>query len=72
VGGLNFHNFFLSLTALTPNADEPQPKRLTGENRASREGNDWEAFFSFLSSVCSVVSVLKIFAFFAQIPLVTD
>jgi hypothetical protein len=44
------------------NADEPQPKRLTGENRANREGNDWEFLFSFLISVYSVFSVLKIFA----------
>jgi hypothetical protein len=37
---------------------QAQPKRLTGENRANREGNDWEFLFSFLISVCSVFSVL--------------
>jgi len=46
------------------NADEPQPKRLTGENRANREGNDWEILFSFLISVYSVFSVLKNLCFF--------
>ena len=45
----------------TPNADEPQPKRLTGANKANREGNDWEILFSFLISVYSVFSVLNLF-----------
>jgi len=54
------------------NPDEPQPKRLTGENRANREGGGWKILFSFLISVCSVFSVLKIVAFFAHILLVRD
>jgi hypothetical protein len=29
------------------NADKPQPKRLTRENRANREGNDWKIFKPF-------------------------
>jgi len=29
------------------NADEPQPKRLTGENRANREGNDGNSSLAF-------------------------
>jgi len=53
-----------SSTAKFHNADEPQPKRLTGENRANREGNDWEILFSFLISVYSVFSVLKNLCFF--------
>jgi hypothetical protein len=66
------HQPIQTISFITHNADEPQPKRLTGENRANREDNDWEFLFSFLSSVCSVFSVLKIFAFFAKISLVTD
>jgi hypothetical protein len=53
-------------------ADEPQPKKLTGENRANREGNDWGFLFSFLISVCSVFSVVKNLCFFAHILLVRD
>jgi hypothetical protein len=67
--------FFLSFVALWHNTDEPQPKRLTGENRANRanrEGNDWEILFSFLISVYSVFSVLKNLCFFAHISLVRD
>ncbi len=60
------------LLPLEHNAHEPQPKRLTRENRAKREGSDWKNLFSFLIVVCSVFSVLKIFAFFAHILLVRD
>jgi len=55
---------FLVIRYLLHNADEPQPKRLTGENRANRKGNDWEILFSFLISVYSVFSVLKNLCFF--------
>jgi len=54
------------MATISQREDKPQPKRLTGENRANREGNDWEFLFSFLNSVCPVVSVLKIFAFFCK------
>jgi hypothetical protein len=57
------------------NADEPHPKRLTGENRATRATRDgivFKASLRFVTSVYSVFSVVKIFISFTTIELLLE